>query len=328
MPLLDGRHRPARFLGLPWLVLLLSSFGCVEVTEPAAPAIVIPEGSTECSSFCECDADEVRGAVFRVTRLEIDEPDAFAQILNLMWETDIQNNILNVLFVVDDVVQGTAAAFNRISISGGPGWRDPKMPYILEPAAGEPSSSMVESYCLLEGLSVPMELRPYHGYQCQFKSAAPSSLYFHSGPKDAPLICAPANEPPNNIPISDLKIRASYNRDCTAIQEGFLEGCITVDAADRICMCLGAGACPWTPVPDAEFTADDLTGYCKSACGPQWISFGGLVKTFQLLPSCLTPEGVPGYRVQGFFDADRLDPVQYNPISSDDCAASASGTGG
>ncbi|MBL6974791.1 MAG: hypothetical protein ISR64_03580 [Deltaproteobacteria bacterium] len=58
--------------------------------------------------------------------MEIDEPEAFAEILNLMWETDILNNIINVLFVVDDVIKGEGGvAFERLSVTLGPGWRNP-----------------------------------------------------------------------------------------------------------------------------------------------------------------------------------------------------------
>jgi hypothetical protein len=282
---------------------------------------VIPEGSSECSSFCDCKAEDMEGRVFRLTRLEIDEPEQFAQMLNTIWEGDLRNNILNVIFYVDEAKQGTGVAFKDLSITAGPGWRTPKMPYILPAEEGQPTPSAVEDYCLLEGLSVPLNLKPYHGHQCQMKSSEASALYFHSGPKDGPLVCAPANSPANNIPISNLKIRASFNEDCTAIQDAFLEGCITETAADRICMCPGAaGTCPLEIDADAPFTEDDLAGYCHSACGDKWISFGGIVRSFSLLPSCLTPDGERGYRVIGFFDAEAV-PGQFNPVSSSDCTS-------
>ena len=61
--------------------------------------------------------------------------------------------------------------------------------------AGQPITDAVTSYCLLDGLSVPINFAPYHGYQCVFKSDNPASLYFHSGPRDVPLTCAPENNP-------------------------------------------------------------------------------------------------------------------------------------
>lgn len=303
---------------IPFLALAaLYTLACVQVDEPPCPKITIPEGSSECNQFCECEEVDVVGEAFRVTRLEIDEPEAFAEILNLMWETDILNNILNVLFVVDDAIKGEGGvAFESLSVTLGPGWRNPREPLILPPGDDQESADVVDRYCLLEGLSVPLTLLPYHGYQCQVKSEGSSSLYFHSGPKDIPLICAPENDPPNNIPISDLKIRASFNRECTEIVDGFLEGCITVEAADRICMCATAGGCGNEPDPEADTT--NLETYCTGVCGTGWFSFGALVHSFGLMPSCLTPAGEEGYRVQGFFDAIGIGD-QFNPTASEDC---------
>jgi hypothetical protein len=281
--------------------------------------VELPEVQGSCDQYCQCDAEAMKGRVFRLTRLEIDEPDAFAEILNLLWDGDVKNNILNVLIHVDDAVAGKTSAFNSIKITAGPAWRIPKMPYILRAEEGKPMADPVTSYCLLKGLSFEMELLPYHGYQCEVKSAGPASLYFHSGPRDAPLICAPFITPPNNIPISDLSIRTGFNRDCTGITDGYLEGCITVDSADRICMCPGQpGTCGRSPVEGYVFDPQDLTGYCHNECGPDWISFGELVKSFGLLPSCITEGGIDGYRVQGFFDAVPVT-EKHNPISTDDC---------
>jgi hypothetical protein len=192
----------------------------------------------------------------------------------------------------------------------------------------------VYSYCQLEGLSVPLELRPYHGNQCTFKSREATSLYFHSGPMDAPLICAPQNTPANNIPIKSLKIRASFNRECTAIDEGYLEGCIRITDADRICMCPGvAGACEIAPTGTVEYDPDDpakLKDYCHTNCSGKHISFGGLIRASSVPTTCITDDGSEGYRVQGFFTARALpehcaDAGQacYNPVSSTDCSKHA-----
>jgi hypothetical protein len=243
-----------------------------------------------------------------------------------MWQSDIRNNILNVLIVVDDVVVGTAGnTFDKLKVSLGPAWRVPKMPYVLPAADGKPMSDPVTDYCLLKDLSVNVDLLTYHGTLCEMKSSAPTSLYFHSGPKDAPLICSPDNAPPNNIPISNMSIRASFNDDCSEVVDGFLLGCITVDAADRICMCMGSpGGCKWEPQTGAKYDPEVLDDACHTACSPDWISFGNIIRSFQLSPICLvpdgTPEGKPGYFVQGFFTAESVPQAKYNGVSSNDCA--------
>lgn len=305
------------------LVVCSLSAACARVEEPPCPEIILPSGGDGLDDTCSCSAEAVEGSIFRVTRLEIDEPDAFAEILNLIWENDIRNNTLNVVIRVDDAVPGTPFVFNSLSVTLGPAWRNPKTPFALPAEVGLPAESAVESYCMLEGLSVRTVLKPYRGYLCQMKADTPAALYFHSGPKDRPLVCAPDNHPPNNIPVANLGLRVTFNRDCTAIQEGFIQGCITTEAADRICMCPGvAGSCPIAPEavkPPFDVSALDI--YCRGVCGEGWISFGGLVRAFGLLPSCLTPDGENGYEVQGFVSAVAIAREKYNPVSSDDCTA-------
>jgi hypothetical protein len=309
------------FLGFALLMTL--SVACVKVEEPPFPEVVINiEGGSGNGTCLKCDAAAMKGRVYRVTRLEIDEPDVFASILNVMWQGDVKNNILNVLIVVDDAVAGTGTAFEKLSLKLGPGWRVPKMPYVLPPPNDEtPMSDMVTDYCQLAGMSLDVQLDPYHGTQCQFKSTAPTSLYFHSGPKDAPLICAPDNVPSNNIPISNMSIRMSFNDDCSEVKDGFLLGCIKVQDADRICMCTGdPGACEWDKKPGATYQPDALDESCHTACGDMWMSFGGIVRALGLAPGCLTPEGDQGYFVQAFFDATMLPEDKFNQVSSDDCS--------
>ncbi len=311
-------------------VVLLGLAGCVQVTEPEAPTVVIPDNSEGCDKYCECDAAEVQGRAYRVTSLQIDEPEAFATILNEMWAGDIRNNVLNVIFEVTTAAAGTTgSAFDSLKITAGPSWREPKEPWTNPAPEGEPTESVIDTYCQLQGMAIPLELKPYRNLQCTFKSTEMTSLFFHSGPKDMPFICAPQNEPANNIPIKNLKIRATFNRDCTEIADGYLEGCISVDAADKICMCPGgAGVCDRLSLDNAEAQAqldaaaeapETLGDYCHTVCGQKWISFGALIHSFKLEPTCLTVDGIDGYRVQGFFTAIDI-PGQYNPVSSDDCS--------
>jgi hypothetical protein len=61
-----------------------------------------------------------------------------------------------------------------------------------------------------------------------------------------------------------------------------------------------------------------LEDYCDTVCGADWISFGGAVSMFGLSPTCQTPDGRPGYRLQGFFDAITVT-GKFNPVQSADC---------
>ncbi|MBM4372352.1 MAG: hypothetical protein FJ098_11900, partial [Deltaproteobacteria bacterium] len=350
---------------LPCIALV----ACVSVEEPPCPPVEVPGGEGECSQNCtSCTVEEMQGRVFRMTRLEIDEPAEFASLLNGIWETDIDNQTLNVLFYVSSAERSEeeVSAFTRLEFVAGPGWRTPTRPLALhDEPEGLTAEDQVDSFCMLEGLDSILDGTPYHGKQCEFKSTEMTALYFHSGPKDYPLVCAPANLPGNSIPIKNLKVRMGFNDDCTEIRNAFIEGCITIPDADRICMCMGTGKCPY---PDGDkgpppLSADDLEGftwpygwietpaegdalegsaayqmlgddgvplpaqdandrkteYCHTACGPAWISFGGSVDMFQLAPTCQTPDGRPGYRLQGFFDA-KVVTEKYNPVQSSDCS--------
>ncbi len=294
---------------------------CYTIEEPPCPPIVIPENTGECSKFCECDYDEFANTPFRLTRLEIDEPEELADLLNDMWNTDILNNVVNVVFLVTDFVPGTAAALDSITFEVGPGWRSPLEPLILAPEEGQPSPSVVDSYCMLDGLAVEMKAEPYHGNQCVFKSVEAASLNFHTGPKERPIVCAPELTPANSIPIRSMKTRFGLHEDCRGFSDGHLEGCIAVEDAARICMCLNTGNCEFKHVDMGDYEEDDLTSYCLDVCGFQWISLGQTIKAFGLKPTCITQDGNEGYRIQGFIDAEAV-PEHFNPVRSDNCTES------
>ncbi len=300
--------------------ITLATFGCVEVEAPTTPEFTFPDVATGSGNeSCQCSAEDLVTRTLRISRFEIDEPEALFSVLNPMWTGEIRKNIMNVLFRIDAAEEGTLVAFKSITMTAGPAWRDPPTPADLSPTdlAAAPES-MVDSYCMLDGLSVELELKNYRGYQCQFKNTVSASLFFHVGGRDDPLMCAPLLETANATPINDLKIRFGFNEDCTGIKDGFLDGCIAVEDADRMCVCTVAGNCKYTGDLAAEHTPDDLPGYCNAACGPGWTSFGGIIRAVGIAPSCLTEDNREGIRLQAFFDAVDVSD-KYNPVSSDDC---------
>ena len=309
-------HWFAKRFGLFLLFSSLLAPGCTTVEEPPCPKITIPDTVGDCSNLCDCADQDMQGRVFRVTRLEIDEPEEFASLLNDMWAMDIEANTLNILFVVDDFEPNSVSSFNTISFSAGPAWRSPKEPLVMPPAEGDPPESMVDSYCLLQGLTVQANVKQYHGYQCVFKTIEDTKLHFHSGPKEKPLVCAPATEPQNSINIDNLKMRFGFNQDCTETRSGYIEGCITIANANDICMCLIPGTCG-TPQNEGH-DPDDLQAYCLDQCGTSWLSFGRTIDAFNLTPKCITTDGQQGYRIQGFIDAVDVT-NKFNPVSSNDC---------
>ena len=362
-----GTRRQGRIFGAATLIITGLLTTCVSVEEPPCPPVELTGTAGSRAESCfECSVDTMIGRVFRMTRLEIDEPEEFAGLLNEMWYTDINNQTLNVLFYVETAerTDEELAAFSKLQFVAGPAWRTPKFPLALpDEEGGLTSEEQVDSFCILDGLESALDGEPYHGQLCEFKSVEATSLFFHSGPVDQPLVCAPANLPANSIPIKNLKARMPFNEDCTKIGNAFLEGCITIPDADHICMCIGGtGTCGyvnddgpeildteadrkpwmwkygWVAGEDAEDGGDTaaymmmddagepieaknpiLEDYCDTVCGADWISFGGAVSMFGLSPTCQTPDGRPGYRLQGFFDANTVT-EKFNPVQSADCS--------
>jgi len=311
------------WLRLSLLFGLLAVFllaGCISVEEPPCPEVEIPESNGACSSLCKCDLEAFKQRAFRFTWMEIDEPEEFAGLLNPIWKTDLANNVLNVVFSVVDAQKkpGSAYAFDQFTLLTGPGWRSPALPINLPAPDGKDPESVVDHYCLLEELTQQITFKPYHGNQCIYKSTDDSLLNFHTGAIDNPILCAPELDPPDSIPMRNLKVRFGFNENCTGITDGYLEGCIAIEDANRICMCLKTGDCPLEPVPQGELAETDLAAYCKDRCGDKWISFGASVGLFGLLPTCLTTDGKPGYRLQGFLEAKEI-PGKYDPKQSINC---------
>ena len=158
------------FLRTLIITAVLLALGCVEVEAPTPPEYSLPDATTSGSQFCECTADDLTTLTLRINRFEIDEPEALAMVLNTMWGAEIRSNIMNVLFRMDAAEEGTLTAFDSITMSAGPAWRDPPTPAQLAPEDPEaPTGSVVDSYCMLEGLDQEIALKPYHGYQCHIQ---------------------------------------------------------------------------------------------------------------------------------------------------------------
>jgi hypothetical protein len=322
-----------------WAMGLLALLGlsCVQVKLPPAPEIAVDSGVGVCtSSGCSCPASGMADRAYRFTHLTAIEPSNLASHLNPMWEAEIENHITNVIFVVVDAVEGEAAAegeddetppFEAVRFAAGPGWREPSTPYLVD------DDFSLEGYHFLDdpALQVGVTMGPVEGgYQCQVENTEPASLFFHLGPLDDPLMCGPTLEPANVTPIMDLAVDFTFNTDCSKIERGHMTGCIPMYAVERICMCMDASLCVKDGAdPEYEFPAleglesdeynDELIEYCKAACGHKpaeerdpetektWISFGGLVSSMGIEPSCtVTSTDEPGILLEADFRAEEI----------------------
>lgn len=315
-------------------LIALMAMGCVDVQEPSAPDIEYEGGTGGAASHCECSADDMEERAYRFTELQVVEPLSLKDTLNSQWEHELENYLTNVLVMVVDADSDDAAseltAFNAMRVVAGPGWREPDDDYLVDDDF-EP-----DSYAFLEGLTIGVELSPVEGEQCRLANEDFPSLYFHLGPLNDPLMCAPTLEPANATPIENMRIRFNFNEDCSEIVSGYLLGCIPGDAADRICMCTSASQCtqedadPSYDFPDLEEVADEdrsaeLRDYCQNACGytpsderPDdvllWTPFGAVLSSAGIPKTCAGANGSPGVMLELSFTAEEIDNLEVDSV--------------
>lgn len=307
-------HRMKSALGAVAVAAVFAA-SCVDVQEPSAPDVVW-DGNGVGTGTCSCSAEQMKDRAYRFTSLGVIEPYKLAGNLDSMWETELSNYILNVLFVVQEAAAGEVVAFKTMKLVAGPGWREPGQPYIVS----DNPSFAVTSYFLMEGLQITLDMIPVAGYQCQIKNTEPKSLYFHLGPREDPLMCGPLLNPANATPIKDLVIRFGFNEDCSKIENGYMRGCLSPSDVDRICMCMIASECSReggyleTPFPsEASLNQEVLTQYCKDTCGfsdtagaTNWTSFGALMRLMTVPQTCITSDGEDGYLLEVLFSAEEV----------------------
>jgi hypothetical protein len=259
--------------------------------------------ATEATAGACSKCEGMVGWGFRINALTVTEPkddtitadEALRDFLNGMWQRDIQNDVLNIMFEITayDPQAGT------MSFKAGPG-----------------EKTLDGKYHMLCGYDVEFQLafNPQGKGQCVFETSENTGLNFHAGPLDEPINCAPGvTDYPNAIPIIDLFAEGQLATDCQAmtgqILSAYLKGFITKANADIICYCgqydpeLKDYTCERAPQPGHE-------RYCWDKCGSDYGSFGTTVDLFfQKVEGkgvVKNAEGVDGYSIAGFFTAERV----------------------
>ncbi len=299
------------------------------------PADVAPPPPGQCEQRC---ATNLPGGAFRFTMLHVTAPadgectkaQALRELLNGIWTRDLAAYVLNIIFEMKTVQFPVSCVAGSLELEAGPGW------YKLKPESEaltipEVTSEAVESLCLLQapnGSQFASTFQATLDSGCAFNidlSAQAESgegvfLLFHTGPVDAPIICAPeqGDDPAeglldNTIPLAITFASGKLNEACDAIEEGFLEGCIALDHADHICFCIDPNYnCPLAPNPAS-------TRYCDQMCAPGRINFGAFVTdTAGCEPAC-TVLGKPGVRIAGNFRAERIPDAMFDRQRSINC---------
>ncbi|MBN2528678.1 MAG: hypothetical protein JXR76_19975 [Deltaproteobacteria bacterium] len=311
-------------------LLLIVGGGCFEIVEPKAN---IPENvetdnvSTSGEAACDCSADDMSKRVFRFIELNVVEPPRLRKTIDDLWSHELNNFLLNVLFIVDDTKKSgeKKGGFSQLSLTVGPGWRTP----VEADELFWTSEKEVDELCLVDDdLNQKVDVTSFDAAECTFVNSDLKTLYFHMGHKGNPLMCAPLLKQPNATPLHDLRVTFRLNEDCTELKDGFLSGCIPISDANKMCMCGTTGVCvrdgneadepfpdemgedgdeTW-PLSDSQEKA--LLTYCVNACGKatdsSWSSYRALMEFGSDEPTCETQSGEPGYRLTARFKAEEV----------------------
>jgi hypothetical protein len=293
-------------------LVLMVALACDSAEKKADDTGTVDDGSTEETSpeviaaGCDDCGGALVGKAMRFSSLFVTEPadpnsttdGAIRDFLNGMWTRDMENEILNILFVIKAYDMATGS----LTVEVGPAWRFPD-----------------GDFHFICGYSDTYELKTEPG-SCDFTNeAAPGKLNFHTGPKNDPVLCAPDVAPTNSIPISDLITEATLQTDCDAstvsIEGATLSGWILETDADMICSCNNYDpdtktyTCDSTPDPDHD-------NYCFKNCGSGYSLFGPIMKIIAQVAPKPNPQGLPSFKIAGFYAADTI--ANFNSTCCDD----------
>ena len=283
--------------------------------------------------FCEqnCGAD-LGGAAFRFTILHVTEPadetspmaKVVRDIINDSWSSDILTHVLNLIIEVDP----PDYAGGQLQIHAGPAWfRLTDEAAANPPGLGDVVDEDIDRFCLLEALdgqamdiAIDAPLDENCGFEIDLTAddGEGSFLMFHTGPTSEPVLCAPEQALSeglvnNTIPLSVTYVRGRFDEGCGAIVDGYLEGCIALEHAYRICICIdGDYDCYANGDPGSDT-------YCGQHCGEQFLNFGGIVADVAQIPTTCQVLGLDGIRIAGDFEAVRLAAERFSAERSIDC---------
>ncbi len=290
---------------------------------------------TTTSGYCEQNCGEtLAGTAFRFTLLHVIEPadevspaaSVVRDVINDSWSSDILTHVLNLIIETEQ----PDYASGLLGFHAGPAWFQlTDEAAQAPPGLGNVQDCDIESFCLLEdldGRAMDVTMSAPIDENCGFEIDLAADdgegefLMFHTGPTNDPVLCAPEQGLTeglvnNTIPLSISYVRGRFDEGCGNIVDGYLEGCIAIEHANRICICTdGDYNCYADPDPAGST-------YCEVNCGARrFLNFGGLVTDVARIPATCKVLGLDGIRIVAQFEAARLGPERFQPERSIDCS--------
>ncbi len=294
---MSSRQRPARGVALTALFALLCAAAvmCSNPTDDSVNKLPEPVitgdgggGGGDCGA---CDCIKV-GDWYRFTELQLVTIDnmeghAITQVLNPIWQADIDKDQLNFYMEVK-AVSATEAVMRVVN--------------------GARVANATE-VCLLEYTSVEV-IHPRKG--CCLNASKPTSMNVYAGTNLNPKNCAPSLPVPHAIPVRKAVLETRLMPDavdgCSEVSGTVLAGSLARSALAKICTCLGVGQdAEKCGLPDPAY--DDGKELGCNGCSKNYLNLLSLMVPFKpTLPfGCTAEDDSPAACLTARFAGARID---------------------
>ena len=230
-----------------------------------------------------CSDCLMEGSWYRFDLLELKtldgEPHPVVGVLNGLWGSDVEAQVLNVLFEVRSVTE-TEVVMGAMNAA-----------WVSEDDDG---------YCLLPETAIEFV---FGRDGCSIENSIPAGINIYAGSLETPKNCSAGGDAINAIPVRDVILGGVFTSECGAISDGnVISAAIKQSALENTCSCLGdLDTCVGLD-PAYEGNAQGECGGCNS-------NYNSLARQLTIIRplewSCQI-DGDPAVCLEAGFSAQRL----------------------
>ncbi|MBT9560899.1 MAG: hypothetical protein IV100_33045 [Myxococcales bacterium] len=293
------------------LLLALTAAGCL--TDPESTQNVFPKTSLsdanllgdpdagtddDAPAATPCGCYPAVGTWYRFTTLSVKELAAavplVAESLNQLWQKDINNFELNILFQIKGI-----QADGQMALEAYSGARDPGLG---NDAEGEP----VLGTCIVESTKFEFAL-PVN--TCQYGPADKVELEVYAGTTSNPKNCV-QGESFHVLPVTEVRLGTVHSGICDGTDADYLEGELVGSIAETLlrglCTCTKDSSLD-CDVPSAEYTSSTGNcGGCSKAFSPLYGLLLMLNDNKDITYDCKTVDGDSAACIKATFKAQPM----------------------
>ncbi len=234
---------------------------------------------------CPSTGSWYRFSSLKVTALNQNPQSRALPILNSLWQKDIENNFLNVMFQIESVENGQIKikALNAA---------------LLNAESGE--------YCLLDETATIDTTTQFTFSKdgCDFNPLDPSGINIYAGSTEIPKNCGPNLATKHSIPVRNVLLSGKFSDSCSRLIEGKVSNAaIPGNDLNGICTCLATGNLDMCEGIDPNFS----NGSCDG-CGARYTALSTQLMLFGESPNDRCPvNGENAICIDASFEAEKLD---------------------